>query len=387
MKLARALYDGYNTTDNVVRKQMLPKYLQDVVNFSRRSDLGKNDVIALQKLVRKARRVVDRLAKNGAPNRALKTSYKELLDAVESCSDKALKRAIRTAVEEKSRYVAERIARTESARAWYQGFLKDTMDDPDVVAYRWVESTRHPTEDICDEYAKVDMYGLGPGIFPKDKAPELPAHPHCLCHYEKVYASELNGIHGLASGESRYSNDKKKVKVVREPDIAYNDTKAIEARFWRFCEEHRDSDIEYALVITTDGEVYHITGDSDSVDLSAIGEKLNGAKMIHNHPDNEDGPGDCFSKEDFSAYFAWSMGQLDVTSGLGRYTMRYNGGTIITAAQAEKLYDEMYNKVINEALLGGKIIEHVQQSVMEALDTNLDGFECRRCKRCRMKKN
>ena len=194
MKSARALYDGYNTTDNVVRKQMLPKYLQDVVNFSRRSDLTKNDVIALQKLVRKARRMVDRLAQNGAPNRALKTSYKELLDAVESCSDKALKRAIRTAVEEKSRYVAERIARTESARAWYQGFLKDTMDDPDVVAYRWVESTRHPTEDICDEYAKVDAYGLGPGIFPKDKAPELPAHPHCLCHYEKVYASERKGI-------------------------------------------------------------------------------------------------------------------------------------------------------------------------------------------------
>ena len=56
MKSARALYDGYNTMDNVVRKQMLPEYLQDVVNFSRRFDLGKNDVIALQKLVRKARR-------------------------------------------------------------------------------------------------------------------------------------------------------------------------------------------------------------------------------------------------------------------------------------------------------------------------------------------
>ena len=187
MKLARALYDGNNTTDNVVRKQMLPKYLQDVVNFSRRSDLGENDVIALQKLVRKAGRMVDRLAQNGAPDRALKTSYKELLDAVKSCSDKALKRAIRKAVEEKSRYVA----RTESARPCYQGLLKDTRDASDVVAYRWVESTWHPAEDICDEYATVDAYGLGPGIFPKDKTPELPAHPHCLCHYEKVYASEL----------------------------------------------------------------------------------------------------------------------------------------------------------------------------------------------------
>ena len=85
---------------------MLPKYLQVVVNFSRRSDLTKKDVIALQKLVRKVRCMVDRLAQNGAPNRALKTSCKELLDAVESCSDKVLKRAIRTAVEEKSRYVA-----------------------------------------------------------------------------------------------------------------------------------------------------------------------------------------------------------------------------------------------------------------------------------------
>lgn len=66
---------------------------------------------------------MDRLAQNGAPNKVLKTSCKELLDAVESCSDKALKRAIRTAVEEKSGYVAERTARTESVRAWCQGFL------------------------------------------------------------------------------------------------------------------------------------------------------------------------------------------------------------------------------------------------------------------------
>lgn len=386
MKSARALYDGYNTTDNMVRKQRLPKYLQDVVNFSRRSDLGENDVISLQKLVRKARRVVDRLAQNGAPDRALKTSYKELLDAVESCSDKALKRAIRTAVEEKSRYVAERIARTESARAWYQGFLKDTMDDSDVVAYRWVESTRHPTEDICDEYAHVDMYGLGKGVFPKDKAPELPAHPHCLCHYEKVYASELNGIHGLASGESRYSNDKKKVKVVREPDIAYNDTKAIEARFWRFCEEHRDSDIEYALVITTDGEVYHITGDSDSVDISIIGEKLNGAKVIHNHPDNKNDYGDCFSKTDFSTYFRWSIGQLDVTSGLGRFTMKYSGNTM-TAEKAVQLYDEAYNEVVNSALWGGKTIRYIQKCVMEELNAKLEHLEYKEYKTCRTKKN
>lgn len=82
---------------------MLPKYLQVVVNFSRRSDLTKKDVIALQKLVRKVRCMVDRLAQNGAPNRALKTSCKELLDAVESCSDKSHTNGSRREIKIRSR--------------------------------------------------------------------------------------------------------------------------------------------------------------------------------------------------------------------------------------------------------------------------------------------
>lgn len=40
-------------------------------------------------------------------------------------------------------------------------------------------------------YAEADLYGLGKGVFPKDAAPENPAHPHCLCHYAPVYRSEL----------------------------------------------------------------------------------------------------------------------------------------------------------------------------------------------------
>lgn len=128
-----------------------------------------------------------------------------------SLSDKAIDNAIKAAVEEKSRYAAERIARTESARAWYQGFIADTMDNSDIVAYRWVESNRHPTEDICDFHAKKDIFGLGAGVFPKDKAPQLPAHPHCLCHYEKVYASELKGIKGSEKEEQRYGRNKKTV--------------------------------------------------------------------------------------------------------------------------------------------------------------------------------
>lgn len=61
------------------------------------------------------------------------------------------------------------------------------------MAYRWKLGSHHPVDDICDMYAHADLYGLGAGIFPEDQAPVNPAHPHCLCHYAPVYASELKG--------------------------------------------------------------------------------------------------------------------------------------------------------------------------------------------------
>lgn len=33
----------------------------------------------------------------------------------------------------------------------------------------------------CDLHAKLDAYGLGPGVYPKADAPKPPAHPFCLC--------------------------------------------------------------------------------------------------------------------------------------------------------------------------------------------------------------
>ncbi len=44
--------------------------------------------------------------------KALKTAYAERLNVVQDGTEKALTRSIHTAIEEKSRYMAERIART-----------------------------------------------------------------------------------------------------------------------------------------------------------------------------------------------------------------------------------------------------------------------------------
>jgi len=190
MQAARALYDGYNA-GRVTRQQPLPKYLADIVSFARRSDLTETDQAALLSKVRRAQRLVNRLGQNGAPNIALRSAYSELLKAVAEGTQKALERSIRTAVEEKSRYVAERVARTEAARAWADGFLTKYQLDDTVVAYKWKLSSRHPEYDICNLYAEANLWGLGPGVFPKDKTPNLPVHPHCLCHLAPVYRSEL----------------------------------------------------------------------------------------------------------------------------------------------------------------------------------------------------
>ena len=190
---ARALYDGYgddgqnvyNGGKDIISRQDLPKYLQKV-----RVATG-NDLQALAEQ-RQAIDNINRLAKNGSPNKALQAAYNKLLEAVQKGNEKAIVKAVEVAVNEKSRYVAERITRTEMARAWADGFIAKMKTDADIVAVKFKLSSRHPVFDICDMYAKADMYGLGAGIYPKDKLPPLPVHPHCLCRYVEVIEGEVD---------------------------------------------------------------------------------------------------------------------------------------------------------------------------------------------------
>lgn len=182
--MARELYDGYNSGKAVTMQQALPKYLQAV-----RNAYGTPRIVAES---RKALRNIERLSQNGAPTKALKAAYKQLLETAQTGTEEALNKACWVAMQEKSRYIADRIARTEMARAWADGFLADIMQDDDVVAVKWKLSSRHPVFDVCDMYSKANMYNLGAGIYPKAKLPPLPAHPHCLCSFTTVYAGEVD---------------------------------------------------------------------------------------------------------------------------------------------------------------------------------------------------
>ena len=116
----------------------------------------------------------------------MRAAYSQLVNALEDQNEKALDKAIYAATQERTRYFADRIARTEMARAYQDGFLLKWDNNDDCVAYQWRLSGRHPRYDICDLYAKANLYGMGPGVFPKDKVPRLPAHPHCMCFLKPV---------------------------------------------------------------------------------------------------------------------------------------------------------------------------------------------------------
>ena len=184
MEIARSLYDGYGYGNTVI-PQDIPKYLQAVRHMSP-GNLG--TIVE----ARKAARRVEKLSLNGAPNQALKAAYKKILAVAENGTKEAMDKAVYVAINEKARYVSERIARTEAAKAWADGFYSKALEDKHVVGFQWRLGSRHPAFDICDVYAKADMFNLGKGIYPKDKVPPLPVHPHCLCRVSEVYRGEVD---------------------------------------------------------------------------------------------------------------------------------------------------------------------------------------------------
>ena len=181
---AKALYDGYEH-GNIVRPQQLPKYLSAV----RYATQGSPEAM---RAARKAIYNIERLSQKGAPTKSLKAAYSSLVRAAQTGTEEQLEKACYVAIQEKSRYVAQRIIRTELSRAYSDGFAAKIMQDDDVVAVRLKLSTRHPVFDICDLFADADMYGLGKGVYPKDKAPPIPLHPYCMCRLEEVFKWEVD---------------------------------------------------------------------------------------------------------------------------------------------------------------------------------------------------
>ena len=172
-----AIFDGYKM-GGVIPAQDVPKYLAETTAIARHASIPRDEIL---KMLKPIRRQIEKGTTAG-----MRAAYSQLVDALEDQNEKALNKAIYAATQERTRYFADRIARTEMARAYQDGFLLRWDNNEDCVAYQWKLSGRHPRYDICDLYAKANLYGMGAGVFPKDKVPRLPAHPHCMCFLKPV---------------------------------------------------------------------------------------------------------------------------------------------------------------------------------------------------------
>lgn len=193
-KTALALFDGYGY-GHILPTQDIPEFMKKL------SEIGKLTDYKGQKF-RKTLRAVERQLKR-VNAQGMKIAYNKIKEVIEMGNEKKINKAVYVATQERTRYFARRIARTELARAYGDGEMAKWENDDDCVAFQWKLSSGHPCYDICDLYANADLYGMGKGIFPKDKVPRLPAHPNCMCHLRPVMEGSR-----LLKGEEKEQIDK-----------------------------------------------------------------------------------------------------------------------------------------------------------------------------------
>ena len=154
-ELRKALYEGYDFQQDPLKViKPLPKYLQ--VEF-------------------------DKFKAAALKTPALRAAYLEAIRKAEAGAGMdALEKALKVAFYERNRYFANRIARTELHRNYTDQVARELMEEEQIEYVQIRLSSKHPRADICDRHARLDAYGLGPGVYPKADAPKPPFHPHCL---------------------------------------------------------------------------------------------------------------------------------------------------------------------------------------------------------------
>jgi len=104
----------------------------------------------------------------------------QIKKAVDKGSEELVDKAVKWWLYDKQLYNLKRIARTEMATAAHRAVIASVEGDASIIGFQWRLSGSHPTSDICDYYANIEM-GLGKGVWTKAAVPHHKAHPHCMC--------------------------------------------------------------------------------------------------------------------------------------------------------------------------------------------------------------
>ena len=177
--------------DNVGLKTDVAKDVKNVLANAKKSYLASNNPEEYAKYKSEIARLQRRIDKMAKPSTSkLKRAYQDVVDLTKKYSDAQYENAIKYTAYFKERYNAERITRTEAGRAYGDAAFSDALQDGDAIGVQFILSSGHPAPDQCDFVCSADLYGMGPGIYPKEYAPEYPIHPQCMCGLVKVYEGE-----------------------------------------------------------------------------------------------------------------------------------------------------------------------------------------------------
>lgn len=97
-------------------------------------------------------------------------------------------------ISNKIAYQAQRLARTSLSQSFTETYIQSSKGNPFCVGLKWNLSPSHQDrqvkrwgEDICDQYARANGFGIGIGVYPSNNYPVQ--HPNCLCYPTMVTKS------------------------------------------------------------------------------------------------------------------------------------------------------------------------------------------------------
>ena len=168
----------------ITLKEKLPEWVEKLRESAK--GLIKNPQMRemWERTVAEAERKIEKLSRTRSKVSARRL-LEEIKKAVEKGREELIEEAIKWFVYDRQLSRLKTIAQTETANAFHEAQILVTEKDENIIGYRWRLSRSHPRPDVCDLYANVN-FGLGRGVWPKDKVPRIKPHPHCLCYLVPV---------------------------------------------------------------------------------------------------------------------------------------------------------------------------------------------------------
>jgi len=164
-------------------------------------------------------------------------------------------------------------------------------------------------------------------------------------------------------------------KITEIKPIDFNDKAAIMKEIDDFCTKYAYADIEYALVMSPNGNAYSLAGSEKEVNHELVGkEALKDSIGIHNHPVE---PGkdksDSFSFKDIKSSNLNSEGKQYLVSGTRRDAYEFK--EYYPVDEIEAIWDKARNDAFHKHWNDETTVEFEQQDILRELSKYLKGFK------------